>query len=149
MKLNQFRLAFIFIETLLGPLESEALRVQARLQMPLRRHAYYSLFDGAREKWPPQAAPAPPWPKRGYQGFWVEYFEDKLPLDQITGGKAWHALVPIRLPAPVTLTAARVDRVQTEGFVHPWGVTLVVTLTATGSWDNTTALGQLLFDIRH
>jgi hypothetical protein len=148
MQLYEFRLTFIFNETVLGPLARDVPVEQMPRSFVLQRSGYQALFDGALQNWPAPHEPGPPWPKRGRQGFWLQYFEEKLQPSQISGGIAWHAATPIRFPAPIELSTSRASRVQTEGFVHPWGSSLVITVTALGPWMNVPDLGQLLFDLR-
>jgi hypothetical protein len=96
----------------------------------------------------------PPWPKPAGQLFWARYLESSS-LDNLSGGQAWRALVPLRakfpcavtpgqwlanVPVPVEVTALP------EAFIYPHGVAFVLTFVARVLRTNPPGPGLSLFD---
>lgn len=129
--IDEFRVTFAWHETVIDALSGDAAAVAAARPEVVNRFAYINAFETAQAE-RRTATFSPPWPPHGEQGFWERYIEDLPSLASLTGAQAWRSLVPFRVAMPVKLTPP-VDevRVWTEGLLHPWGVTLLVTLGMT------------------
>ncbi|MGV1050324.1 MAG: hypothetical protein ACOYD4_17575 [Solirubrobacterales bacterium] len=100
----------------------------------LDRVDYQELFQTARRA---QLGPLTvPWPVHESQGFWERYLSQWRTLAAVKAREAWRASVPLRSSSPMLLVSDDEDvTVATEGFIHPWGGTFVITAKLTGSWS--------------
>jgi hypothetical protein len=90
-----------------------------------------------------------PWPVHEVQQFWERYLSRQKSLAAVRGRTAWRAQVPLRVAAPLTAVADQDDTaVIAEGFLHPWGATLVLTLTLKGSWAGFVPAAERVVELR-
>jgi hypothetical protein len=109
--------------------------------------AYQELFNTARKDQTGQLSL--PWPDYGQQLFWERYLRRWHQLPAATAREGWRALVPLRATAPLALWAKDPDTtVWSEGFLHPWGATFLLTLNVTGRWPGLGDAAQRLIELR-
>lgn len=150
MQINDFRLTFIWVETLLDALTATPGTFHPVLPIAIVREPYIDWFDSAHDTRPRPDEPAPPWPAHKGQGFWARYLGADPAVTPVSGRVAWRECVPVRLPRPVAVdgTAFPTVRAYTEGFVHPWGFALVVNVVSTEPWVDMTDLTAHVADWR-
>jgi hypothetical protein len=140
LTLERMRLSVLWHQNLMDPAPSSRPEV-------LDRTEYLSLFGAGEKGW--RGARVLPWPPYNRQGFWQKYLRQPKSLGSVVGRDAWAELVPLRIAAPIRLRASGADaRVSTEGFLHPWGVTFVVTLDLIGTWVDFEAAAERLHELR-
>jgi|GEM_PF-4334140 len=108
---------------------------------------YQELFNTAREN--QTGLLTVPWPDYEKQLFWERYLRRWHQLPEATAREGWRALVPLRTAAPLILQAEDADTsVWSEGYLHPWGVTFLLTLTVTGKWSELGEAADRLVEVR-
>ena len=129
VQIQEFRLSFIWTESILGALTRSPAPAIPRPEVR-DRSAYAAYFDGAA------GAAARPWPGR-FQGFWEEYLEHK-PLPDVSGQIAYRQLVPLRVANVVRPRTLDPDAVtaNVEGLLYPWGTGLIVTVRYRHGWPD-------------
>lgn len=114
------------------------------------RDSYADTFDNAQLKKPVPMGLKAPWDKAG-QHFWEYYLEQKPPLPQVPGAKAWRFLVPFRGEVPVNdvkiPSLANDAKCVLESFFYPYGFACVTTFTVVKSLSLADAV-DLAFEIR-
>lgn len=91
-----------------------------------------------------------PWPPHRRQRFWMSFLEalDGSAPPGISGSVAWRKLVPLAMPGASKLEPTLADaRAWSEALVHPWGVTMILSLASTNRWPSLAALGEQLAEI--
>ncbi len=139
-ELQRMRVSFIWHQNLMaeGP--------RARTPI-LDRIAYDELFasKGSRHS----GSLTPPWPSREQQGFWEWYLGKRNALESVTPRNARRGLVPLRTRRSLNVTATKAGTtVSTDGFLHNWGASFVVTLALEGSWPSFAAAAARLLELR-
>lgn len=128
MTLNRMRLSVLWHQDLMD---------SAPLALPrvLDRYGTYSdVFAGSATEHDPFT---PPWPGHSRQGFWEWYLRRPATLAAIGARTAWRALIPLRFATPLSLDALGGGvTVISEGLLHPWGASLVVTFAIDGKWPD-------------
>ena len=149
LQINQMRLSLISFET-----NTQLLGDPHPPKVPLgflgNRDSYAAAFDNAQVKKPVPMGLKPPWDKEG-QHFWEYYVEQKPPLPQVPGTKAWRLLVPFRGEVPVDEvkipSAANEAKCVLESFFYPFGFGCVTTITIVKPLSLGDAL-DLMYEIR-
>jgi hypothetical protein len=130
--IHEFRLSLIFGETVPAPVVDQLDAGDLPRPYVVRREEYEGHFDRAS-----QGDPAPPWPQHVKHGFWTPYLEASGSLLEVGGGRAFKALVPLRVRSPLSLTAPVPEsRVSGEGFLYPWGAAFVLTVASHHPWTD-------------
>lgn len=112
------------------------------------RGRHFNLMDEPRRQ---QSGPlTAPWPPDRGQGFWERYLGLWRELDWVDPREAWRYLVPLRsAAAPLDIVADGDDtKVMTEGFLHPWGGSLLTHLTLTGDWPDLASAADRIRELR-
>ncbi len=136
--LQRLRMSAFWHQTLLPD------KPQARPEV-LDRSAYQALFNTARGA--QKGSLTVPWPAHERQGFWERYLPRWPSLAAVPGREAWRLLVPLRSASPLRIDAGEGISATSEGFLHPWGATFLVTFRIDVEWpslgDAVEALNEL------
>lgn len=139
--IKRFKLSVIWSETILDLLEDNT--PSAPMAFLARDYKYGPRFaDAIKEQIAmrqanlrPSGELAPPWPAPVGHHFWMYYLR-KRTLDDVSGQKAWEALVPFRVRPPFKVQAAApIDRVLSEGYAYPHGFAWVLTMECSGAFS--------------
>jgi hypothetical protein len=151
-RISELRASFIWAETILEPL-ARAAPGAAPLSFIGDRVAYESRFDALCDQGQLDLGDGlvleRPWPKPYGQGFWYNYFGQRIPLKDVRGALAWKQLIPLRWQIPWPITAARwPGTLGLEAFFYPHGIALVVTAHAADQRFTPTQAAEALLAVR-
>lgn len=129
---SDYRLTFIWTRPIIDHLLPLSRSAQPPLGLAVDESKYRLWFD-ALPAVRDHAQPAPPWPPHGGENFWSRYLN--APLESVSGAVAWRQVVPVRIPSPVFVEHDTANtRVQTEGLVYPWAISLILTVVCRKPW---------------
>jgi hypothetical protein len=132
MVIKELRLAFIQVESIVGPL--------AALKAPAIPCSYL-LNEGLYQKELGDALAAPhnqrlPWANKIGKRFWFYYLE-RTRLKARVAKQLWRQLVPLAItPDGIGVSGARIPGdVESFVYLYPWGIGLGVDVHVKGSWS--------------
>lgn len=145
MIIKALRLSFIQLETITGPLAS--LKAQT---IPYQFLLSQALFQGELSNaLAGTGAPRVPWDDGVGKLFWYYYLE-QTSVDKRKGKASWEKLVPLQTDLEgTTISAGWVSgTVEAHAYLYPWGIGLIVDVSAQGSWTLEEAV-EFAFKVRH
>lgn len=119
------RLSFTWLESNLSFLQDK--ESTAPFSFLGRDYSYEERFERIRTAGKSEEGLLLPWPKPAGQHFWTYYLGGVEP-GLVKANDAWHALVPVRLNPPLSVSANWLPgKVTVEGFFFPHAIATVLT----------------------
>ena len=124
-----FRLSFIWTETLLGLL-NKALKPKPSFEFLTQSSSYEQLFREVQQSGPSDNGLDVPW-KGSREHFWNFYLPGSAG-GQVSGKQAWEHLVPLRAKPSLKVDKWPNGQLILEGFYYPHGLAAVCTFRCQG-----------------
>lgn len=139
-----FRLSFVWTETLLGLLDG-TLEPKPSFEFLTLSSSYRQLFEALQQSGA-TAGLNVPW-RESRQHFWNFYLPGSVGKP-VGGQQAWEHLVPLRAKPALTVEKSPKGQLTLEGYYYPHGLAVVCTFRCQGSFTPN-QVREIAYDIRN
>jgi hypothetical protein len=149
IEINELRASFIWMETMLAPLQGTGASSLVHVLAQPTRYAQIvkelSTATGQHHALSDHVSISFPWPQPNRQRFWYNYLERETSLTDLSANRAWKALIPFRWEIPCTLSStAWPGTLHGEVFLYPHAIALVINVFARDvTWPLTNMVTRL------